>query len=270
MPTGIATSNQYLERYLTVQQSPIQALTKLQFRLEPNTGQCQICALNRGWNVLNGPWLTECYNATTSSTVHIRTWQRHILWNVNLGPCMAATLEAHMARRLPYWQCCPAPWDHLPLRQLRSIQNRTSKSWMDTCTAMVHQAIQWQIRGNPMQISFTGQLLWLFQCWKRRATMQLRNVNIKSAIPMLWYIMGTSWFCYDANTGKEMLQVTGCTSPTVINQIYQDQLTLNLQQPLGLTARKLLVFTAAQTHPVPAHGMRMVCKYILRRNQCKR
>jgi len=93
---------------------------------------------------------------------------------------------------------------------------------------------------------FTGQLLWTVPGAENAAQLcNFVNVNIKSAIPMLWYIMGTSWFCYDANTGKEMLQVTGCTSPTVINQIYQGPVNPQSATTTGFDGGgDLLVFTA--------------------------
>jgi len=192
----------------TVQQAPIAGFTEAPIPLRTQQWTMPICAENTAWNVLDGPWLYESYNA--SSKFNPYTYapdSAHILWQWNCGPEMGGNVGGDYGPQDFKWY---NTWGNNPYTQMGEWYVEAINGYLyydiysNTGTVIEnYSAIQ-------CRSITTGQVVWTVPGWEDAAQIcNYRNENIKYPITMLWDMGGTSWFCYEGNTGREQFQISG-------------------------------------------------------------
>jgi len=209
----------------TVQQNPVPGFPEAAPPTRTQFWNMPISAENRGWSSVSGPWLAPSYNATAKFNPYTYAPDSaHILWQESLGPCIGGHVGGDFGPEdFMYWQ----QWSNMypasgfaaaPLSSLGESSVVVMNGYMycnDLMSLPANNASQIICRNI-----LTGEILWKVPgAFNAAQILNFINVNIKYPIPMLWLLSGTTWSCYEANTGLPMFYVTGAQSPNAMNEI---------------------------------------------------
>jgi len=217
---------------VTVQTAPVPSFISPPIPTPTQYWTMPICSTNYAWNVLCGPWLDESYNATCKFNPYTYAPDSaHILWQFSPCPESGGLVGGDYGPEdFPWWSGhSGSPMS--PDMQFIEIINGYFYADGPNCLASTGQQLNTGITNTTTIVCynlFTGKLVWQVPGAEDCASIEnFRSGNEKYCVPLLWDIASsssgvvpsTSWYCYDARTGTEMFQVTGCVVPAKENEL---------------------------------------------------
>jgi len=169
---------------------------------------------NRPWNVVCGPWVDPLYNETTKFNPYTYApATAHIIW------------QEKMNNAIVQGGLVGGDYGSLPLNNLVGWPTAVNSYFgiLNKGVIVIGGYVYYNSGGNgfgdkqfnAMRIS-DGKIIWSQP--GEITTAQLlnwRDATYKYVFPYLWYISGSTWYMYDANSGQKLLTFANCTTGTI-------------------------------------------------------
>jgi hypothetical protein len=169
---------------------------------------------NRPWYTVDGPWMFPNYNATSKFNPYTYApATAHVLW------------DDRMYNAVVQGGNVGGDYGSLPFNNLVGWPTALNSYFgiLNQGVIVFGGYIYYNSGGNgqgPQQFNCmsiqTGKLIWSQPgIINYGQLMNWRDATYKYVFPYLWYIAGTTWQMYDANSGQWLWNITGATAGTV-------------------------------------------------------